>query len=187
MKYIVFPYVYVYNCYVCVDMHRMWLHVWLKLSVVCDYGVWYTSSDPPLFWHRLWRNWTFCLFLWVFNNLFSAGPKDVKDIYYVLKDNAAQLTDGADTISYQVHTSPVHDVEDFEACFLPCIWNLKYLIFGKWLFSLLQITFSLLFSLITTFVSDAISALSDKSSMISQDASFRTEFQDIVRRVDTFL
>ncbi|KFK26746.1 hypothetical protein AALP_AA8G287800 [Arabis alpina] len=71
------------------------------------------------------------------------GPKDVKDIFHVLKDNAAQLTEGADTISY-------------------------------------QITFSLLFSLITTFVSDAISALSDKSSMISQDASFRTEFQDIV-------
>jgi len=50
----------------------------------------------------------------------------------------------------------------------------------------LQITFSLLFSLIITFVSDAISRLSDKSSMISQDASFRTDFQDIVRRVDTF-
>ncbi|VVB01678.1 unnamed protein product [Arabis nemorensis] len=71
------------------------------------------------------------------------GPKDVKDIYYLLKDNAAQLTEGADTISY-------------------------------------QITFSLLFSLITTFVSDAISALSDKSSTISQDASFRAEFQNIV-------
>ncbi|CAH2060609.1 unnamed protein product [Thlaspi arvense] len=71
------------------------------------------------------------------------GPKDVKDIYNVLKDNAAQLTQRNETISY-------------------------------------QITFSLLFSLIITFVSDAISALSDKSSMISQDASFRTEFQDMV-------
>ncbi|ESQ37635.1 hypothetical protein EUTSA_v10002339mg [Eutrema salsugineum] len=71
------------------------------------------------------------------------GPKDVKDILNVLKDNAAQLTQGNDTISY-------------------------------------QITFSLLFSLIITFVSDAISALSDVSSMISQDSSFRTEFQDIV-------
>nr|AFJ66182.1 hypothetical protein 11M19.28 [Arabidopsis halleri] len=71
------------------------------------------------------------------------GSKDVKDIYYVLKDNAAQLTEGNDTISS-------------------------------------QITFSLLFSLIITFVSDAISGLSDMSSMISQDASFRTDFQDIV-------
>lgn len=41
--------------------------------------------------------------------LFFAGPKDVKDIYYVLKDNAAQLTEGNDTISYQVLVSPVHD------------------------------------------------------------------------------
>ncbi|KAG7554384.1 hypothetical protein ISN44_As11g006330 [Arabidopsis suecica] len=73
----------------------------------------------------------------------ALGSKDVKDIYYVLKDNAAQLTEGNDTISS-------------------------------------QITFSLLFSLIITFVSDAISGLSDKSSMISQDASFRTDFQDIV-------
>ncbi|XP_018439961.1 nuclear pore complex protein NUP205 isoform X1 [Raphanus sativus] len=71
------------------------------------------------------------------------GPKDVKDIYNVLKDNAVQLTQGNDTIKY-------------------------------------QISFSLLFSLIITFISDAISALSDKSSMISQDASFRTEFQNIV-------
>ncbi|CAN6909408.1 unnamed protein product [Brassica oleracea] len=71
------------------------------------------------------------------------GPKDVKDIYNVLKDNAAQLTQGNDTINYQIN-------------------------------------FSLLFSLIITFISDAISALSDKSSMISQDASFRTEFQNVV-------
>ncbi|KAG5379265.1 hypothetical protein IGI04_027107 [Brassica rapa subsp. trilocularis] len=71
------------------------------------------------------------------------GPKDVKDIYNVLKDNAVQLTQGNDTINYQIN-------------------------------------FSLLFSLIITFISDAISALSDKSSMISQDASFRTEFQNIV-------
>ncbi|CAN7078533.1 unnamed protein product [Brassica oleracea var. botrytis] len=71
------------------------------------------------------------------------GPKDVKDIFNVLKDNAAQLTQGNDTINYQIN-------------------------------------FSLLFSLIITFISDAISALSDKSSMISQDASFRTEFQNVV-------
>ncbi|XP_010533163.1 PREDICTED: nuclear pore complex protein NUP205 [Tarenaya hassleriana] len=72
-----------------------------------------------------------------------AGSKDVKDIYSVLKDCAAELTEKNDTINY-------------------------------------QISYSLLFSLIIAFVSDAISALSDKSSTLSQDASFRKEFQDIV-------
>lgn len=38
----------------------------------------------------------------------------MKDIYYVLKDNAAQLTEADDTISSQVHASTVHDVEAFE-------------------------------------------------------------------------
>jgi len=57
--------------------------------------------------------------------LFIAGSKDVKDIYYILKDNAAQLTEGNDTISSQVHASPVHDVEAFEVFFLPCVLNLK--------------------------------------------------------------
>lgn len=44
-------------------------------------------------------------------NLFFAGPKDVKDIYNVLKDNAVQLTQGNDTIKYQVYTNPLHDME----------------------------------------------------------------------------
>ncbi|WZZ04651.1 hypothetical protein YC2023_090572 [Brassica napus] len=74
-------------------------------------------------------------------------PKDVKDIYNVLKDNAVQLTQGNDTINYQVHANPLHDMEAFMS--------------------------------FTSFA-HAISALSDKSSMISQDASFRTEFQNIV-------
>lgn len=46
-------------------------------------------------------------------NLFFAGPKDVKDIYDVLKDNAAQLTQGNDTINYQVHANPLHDMGAF--------------------------------------------------------------------------
>lgn len=48
-------------------------------------------------------------------NLFFAGPKDVKDIYNVLKDNAVQLTQGNDTIKYQVYTNPLHDMETFMA------------------------------------------------------------------------
>lgn len=49
----------------------------------------------------------------------------MKDIYYVLKDNAAQLTEANDTISSQVHASTVHDVEAFEAFFLLCLFNLE--------------------------------------------------------------
>ncbi|KAL4302983.1 hypothetical protein GQ457_10G003370 [Hibiscus cannabinus] len=46
-----------------------------------------------------------------------------------------------------------------------------------------QITHSLLFSLVIAFVSDALSALSDKLSILSHDASFRKEFQEIVMAV----
>ncbi|XP_050365168.1 nuclear pore complex protein NUP205 isoform X2 [Argentina anserina] len=43
-----------------------------------------------------------------------------------------------------------------------------------------QITFSLLFSLVIGFVSDALSAAPDKASVLSGDASFRHEFHEIV-------
>ncbi|KAG8487816.1 hypothetical protein CXB51_018635 [Gossypium anomalum] len=46
-----------------------------------------------------------------------------------------------------------------------------------------EITHSLLFFLVIAFVSDALSALSDKSSILSHDASFRKEFQDTVMAV----
>ncbi|XP_021276501.1 nuclear pore complex protein NUP205 isoform X2 [Herrania umbratica] len=46
-----------------------------------------------------------------------------------------------------------------------------------------QITYSLLFSLIIAFISDALSAVSDKSSILSHDASFRKEFHEIVMAV----
>lgn len=46
-------------------------------------------------------------------NLFFTGPKDVKDIYNVLKDNAVQLTQGNDTIIYQVLANPLHAMEAF--------------------------------------------------------------------------
>jgi len=45
----------------------------------------------------------------------------------------------------------------------------------------MQITFSLLFSLVIAFVSDALSAAPDKTSVLSSDASFRHEFHEIVR------
>ncbi|XP_059635097.1 nuclear pore complex protein NUP205 [Cornus florida] len=43
-----------------------------------------------------------------------------------------------------------------------------------------QITYSLLFSLVITFISDALSAVPGKASVLSHDASFRHEFQEIV-------
>ncbi|EOY31051.1 Uncharacterized protein TCM_038072 isoform 1 [Theobroma cacao] len=46
-----------------------------------------------------------------------------------------------------------------------------------------QITYSLLFSLIIAFLSDALSAVSDNSSILSHDASFRKEFHEIVMAV----
>ncbi|TYG60130.1 hypothetical protein ES288_D07G043800v1 [Gossypium darwinii] len=71
------------------------------------------------------------------------GPKDIKDVFSVLKDSAAELSESSDTLKH-------------------------------------QITHSLLFFLVIAFVSDALSALSDKSSILSHDASFRKEFQDTV-------
>ncbi|KAF4347793.1 hypothetical protein G4B88_003296 [Cannabis sativa] len=46
-----------------------------------------------------------------------------------------------------------------------------------------QITFSLLFSLVISFVSDALSAVPDKASVLSSDASFRREFHETVMAV----
>ncbi|XVE54418.1 hypothetical protein DITRI_Ditri03aG0079600 [Diplodiscus trichospermus] len=47
----------------------------------------------------------------------------------------------------------------------------------------LFITYSLLFSLVIAFISDALSALSGKSSILSHDASFRKEFHETVMTV----
>ncbi|KAK9947570.1 hypothetical protein M0R45_003188 [Rubus argutus] len=71
------------------------------------------------------------------------SPKDVKDIFLVLKDSASELSGTNDTIKR-------------------------------------QITFSLLFSLVIAFVSDALSAAPDKASVLSRDASFRHDFHEIV-------
>ncbi|CAA6666415.1 unnamed protein product [Spirodela intermedia] len=44
----------------------------------------------------------------------------------------------------------------------------------------LQITFSLLFSLVIAFMSDALSSAPDKASVLSDDTAFRREFQELV-------
>ncbi|GMN58167.1 hypothetical protein TIFTF001_027267 [Ficus carica] len=46
-----------------------------------------------------------------------------------------------------------------------------------------QITFSLHFSLVIALISDALSAVPDKASLLSRDASFRREFHEIVMAV----
>ncbi|XP_016651919.1 PREDICTED: nuclear pore complex protein NUP205 [Prunus mume] len=69
--------------------------------------------------------------------------KDVKDILFILKDCAAELSETNNTMKR-------------------------------------QITFSLLFSLVIAFISDALSAVPDKASVLSHDASFRHEFHEIV-------
>lgn len=48
-------------------------------------------------------------------------------------------------------------------------------------FTLLQITFSLLFALVIAFVSDGLGTVPDKASVLSSDTSFRHEFHALVR------
>ncbi|XP_010688007.2 nuclear pore complex protein NUP205 [Beta vulgaris subsp. vulgaris] len=71
------------------------------------------------------------------------SPKDIKDIFSVLKDSAAELNSCTDTAKY-------------------------------------QITYGILFSLVIAFTSDALSTVPEKVSVLSCDASFRQEFQEIV-------
>lgn len=44
-----------------------------------------------------------------------------------------------------------------------------------------QIIYSLLFSLVIAFISDALSTAPDKVPVLSHDASFRRDFNEIVR------
>ncbi|EEF37928.1 hypothetical protein RCOM_0223370 [Ricinus communis] len=80
------------------------------------------------------------------------SSKDVKDVIYTLKDSASELVEVNGTLKHQA-----------------------FII----LFSL-QIAFCLLFSLVIAFMSDALSALPDKASILSCDASFRKEFHEIL-------
>nr|GMD81582.1 nuclear pore complex protein NUP205 [Ipomoea batatas] len=52
--------------------------------------------------------------------------------------------------------------------------------------TILQITHGLLFSLVVALVSDALSAVPDKASILTRDASFRHEFQESVSRTNAF-
>ena len=51
----------------------------------------------------------------------------------------------------------------------------------------MQIIYSLLFSIVIAFISDALSATPDKVSVLSHDASFRHGFNEIVRLLTYFI
>ncbi|KAL9242432.1 hypothetical protein vseg_016427 [Gypsophila vaccaria] len=72
-----------------------------------------------------------------------ASAKDIKDMFSVLKDNAAELNGCTDVSKY-------------------------------------QITFGILFSLVIAFTSDALSTVPEQGSVLSHDASFRQQFQEMV-------
>ncbi|KAK4397041.1 Nuclear pore complex protein, partial [Sesamum angolense] len=72
-----------------------------------------------------------------------ASSKDIKDIFSALKESAAELSGGLDSLKH-------------------------------------QITYSLLFSLVIAFISDALSTVPNKAPVLSQDTSFRREFHEIV-------
>ncbi|KAL8040622.1 hypothetical protein ABFX02_10G109900 [Erythranthe guttata] len=72
-----------------------------------------------------------------------ASSKDVKDIFFALKESAGEYSGALESSKH-------------------------------------QITFSLLFSLVIAFISDALSTTADKASVLSNDASFRREFNEIV-------
>ncbi|KAK7258456.1 hypothetical protein RIF29_24034 [Crotalaria pallida] len=71
------------------------------------------------------------------------SPKDVKDIFSVLKDSASEVIESDTTVKH-------------------------------------QITFSLLFALVVAFVSDGLSTVPDKASVLSSNATFRREFHELV-------
>nr|CAB3446029.1 unnamed protein product [Digitaria exilis] len=72
------------------------------------------------------------------------SPKEVKDVFSLLKDCAAEA-DQNTTVE-------------------------------------LQITYGVLFSLVATFISDALSTSHEKGSLSSSDSSFRSEFHELVMR-----
>ncbi|KAG2656841.1 nuclear pore complex protein NUP205-like isoform X2 [Panicum virgatum] len=83
-----------------------------------------------------------CLALSTLIKLMS--PKEVKDVFSILKDCAAEANQNT-------------SVE-------------------------LQITYGVLFSLVATFISDALSTSHEKGSLSSSDSSFRHEFHELVMR-----
>ncbi|KAL6555058.1 hypothetical protein OROGR_006316 [Orobanche gracilis] len=72
-----------------------------------------------------------------------ASPKDVKDIFLVLKESASEYWVATDFLNH-------------------------------------QITYCLLFALVIAFISDALSTAPEKVPVLSHDASFRREFNEMV-------
>ncbi|XP_031489765.1 nuclear pore complex protein NUP205 isoform X2 [Nymphaea colorata] len=71
------------------------------------------------------------------------NSKDVKDMFFGLKESIAEVTDDKETQK-------------------------------------LQIVFSLLFGIVISFISDALSTAPDKTSILCNDTSFRREFQELM-------
>ncbi|CAJ2632760.1 unnamed protein product [Trifolium pratense] len=71
------------------------------------------------------------------------SPKDVKDLFSILKDSASEVSQSNIALKH-------------------------------------QITFSLLFALVIAFVSDGLSTVPDKASVLSSNTSFRHEFHELV-------
>ncbi|KAG2398953.1 Nuclear pore complex protein [Vigna angularis] len=71
------------------------------------------------------------------------SPKDIKDIFSVLKDNASEVSESNTIVKH-------------------------------------QITFCLLFALVIAFVSDGLSTVPDKASVLSSNTSFKHEFHELV-------
>lgn len=74
---------------------------------------------------------------------------------------------------------------DLELNYLPLLFSFSYFLYNFFqtfltIICTLQIVFSLLFSLVIAFMSDALNAVSDKASVLSRDTSFRREFQERV-------
>lgn len=65
--------------------------------------------------------------------------------------------------------------------YLPILFFLyDYIFLFSDFFFYLQIVFSLLFSLVIAFMSDALNAVLEKAPVLSRNASFRREFQELV-------
>lgn len=110
---------------------------------------------------------------------FHLGPREVKDVFSILKDCAAEANQNS-SVELQVWSlnqllwngMMVVDMLFVCICIMLC-WYKKLLTLS------LQITYGVLFSLVATFISDALSTL-EKASLSSSDSSFRREFHELV-------
>lgn len=111
------------------------------------------------------------------------GPKEVKDVFSILKDCAAEANENT-SVELQVlnlnkllrNNMMVVSCYRVNSCIGCC--QMKSYFFSLYLLSS-QITYGVLFSLVVTFVSDVLSTSGEKASL-SSDSSFRHEFHDLV-------